>query len=182
MLERFLQLESWSSRTVPGQHRHVVFFFFQSFKLKIEDKWKLPLPRCRALCEDFLHSLLIIITYRFVKNLFVIHSQVFSLPNLKPLGKYKITAHEGARIKKVHWARFKVDVAPASPAKAGGEQQQPAAPQHHEEACLMCLSNLGDVSVISVPDLRRQLHAECIRKEDIKSVTRSSFESWNYEY
>lgn len=40
----------------------------------------------------------------------------------------------------------------------------------HTECCLVCLTNLGDCLVLSVPDLRRQLNAAAVRKEDIKLV------------
>lgn len=38
----------------------------------------------------------------------------------------------------------------------------------HLECCLLCLTNLGDCLILSVPDLRRQLNAAAVRKEDIK--------------
>lgn len=39
--------------------------------------------------------------------------------------------------------------------------------ERHREWCLLCLTNLGDCLVLS-PDLRRQLNAAAVRKEDIK--------------
>lgn len=36
------------------------------------------------------------------------------------------------------------------------------------ENCVLCLTNLGEVIVLSVPDLRKQIHAAVIRREDIK--------------
>lgn len=38
----------------------------------------------------------------------------------------------------------------------------------HSECCLLCLTNLGDCLVLSVPDLRRQLNAAAVKREDIK--------------
>lgn len=38
----------------------------------------------------------------------------------------------------------------------------------HTEIDLLCLTNLGDCLVLSVPDLKRQLNAAAIRREDIK--------------
>ena len=38
----------------------------------------------------------------------------------------------------------------------------------HSENCLVCLTNLGDCIVLSIPELRRQLNAAVIRREDIK--------------
>jgi lethal(2) giant larvae protein len=38
----------------------------------------------------------------------------------------------------------------------------------HTETALLCLTNLGDCLVLSVPELKRQLNAAAIRREDIK--------------
>ena len=40
--------------------------------------------------------------------------------------------------------------------------------RQHSENCLVCLTNLGECIVLSVPELRRQLNAAVIRREDIK--------------
>lgn len=70
------------------------------------------------------------------------------MPALKPLCKLKLTAGEGARVRRTALARF----------RAG----------NHVETCLVCLTNLGDVIVLSLPDLRRQINAAVVRREDIK--------------
>ena len=114
--------------------------------------------------------------------------KLFSLPQLKPINKYKLTANEGARIRRIQFASFSCrvpsDVLQAasgsgSPSKsirshdadaantsvvsgAGGDAQL-----YHEKA-LMCLTNLGDIMVLSVPELKRQLNAAAVRREDIK--------------
>lgn len=72
------------------------------------------------------------------------------MPNLKPVCKLKLTAAEGARIRRMSMAYFKIS--------------------DYAESCLLCLTNLGEVIVLSVPDLRRQIHAAVIRREDIKYV------------
>lgn len=61
------------------------------------------------------------------------------LPQLKPSGKYKLTAHEGSRIRRIGFNTF------VSSADAA-----------HKENCFVCLTNLGDLTVHSLPDLRRQ--------------------------
>ena len=38
----------------------------------------------------------------------------------------------------------------------------------HSEVDLLCLTNLGDCLVLSIPDLKRQLNAAAVRREDIK--------------
>jgi lethal(2) giant larvae protein len=64
---------------------------------------------------------------------------VFQLPNLKPCGKYKLTAHEGARVRKVKAVTFTSTESPA-----------------HVENCILFLTNLGEVSILAFPDLKRQ--------------------------
>jgi len=41
-------------------------------------------------------------------------------------------------------------------------------PVLYKEYALMCLTNLGDCLILSIPDLKRQLNAAAIRREDIK--------------
>ena len=40
----------------------------------------------------------------------------------------------------------------------------------HYEISLLCLTNLGDCLVLTVPELRRQLNSAAVRREDIKYV------------
>ncbi|CAG5032816.1 unnamed protein product [Parnassius apollo] len=84
--------------------------------------------------------------------------KVFSLPALKPHNKYKLTAHEGARVRRTAFAWFEC--------VSGGER--------HREWCLLCLTNLGDCLVLS-PELRRQLNAAAVRKEDINGISSLCF-------
>lgn len=118
--------------------------------------------------------------------------KVFSLPQLKPVTKYKLTAHEGARVRKMAFASFSC-VVPASlihsnsPPKAhskaeanhtaaahdqsigdGHQNSSDAAPPTHTEVGLLCLTNLGDCLVLSIPELKRQINAAAVRREDIK--------------
>ncbi|CAH2106650.1 unnamed protein product [Euphydryas editha] len=85
--------------------------------------------------------------------------KVFTLPALKPHHKYKLTAHEGARVRRTAFAWFECT-------GSGGEK--------HREWCLLCLTNLGDCLVLS-PDLRRQLNAAAVRKEDINGISSLCF-------
>lgn len=82
-----------------------------------------------------------------------ISPQVFTLPSLKPFGKLKLTAHEGARLRKAAVARF--------PSRSDPERV---------EFCLAVLTNQGEVALHGLPDLRRQLVDACLRREDIKWV------------
>jgi lethal(2) giant larvae protein len=84
--------------------------------------------------------------------------QVFTLPKVSAKTKFKLTAHEGCRVRKVALATF------AS-----------VACEDYAETCLACLTNLGDVHVFSVPGLRPQVHYSCIRKEDISGIASCVF-------
>nr|CAD7457896.1 unnamed protein product [Timema tahoe] len=45
----------------------------------------------------------------------------------------------------------------------------------HVETCLLCLANTGDCVVLSLPELRRQLDAAVIRREDINGISSLTF-------
>merc|ERR1712223_2383053 len=81
--------------------------------------------------------------------------KLFTLPTLKPSGKYKLTAHEGARVRRVGFVTF-VSKADSS----------------YSETCLTCLTNQGDLAIHSLPELRRQvLQTQCMRKEDVIGIS-----------
>ncbi|XP_043243903.1 lethal(2) giant larvae protein homolog 1-like isoform X3 [Amphibalanus amphitrite] len=81
--------------------------------------------------------------------------KVFTLPTMRPYGKFKLTAVEGSRVRRIGYARFC-----ASPTDDSA----------YTEWCLMCVTNQGDINVFTLPELRRQMHEESIRREDILSV------------
>lgn len=55
---------------------------------------------------------------------------------------------------------------PPAPAVEGAE---PAVESElYKEYALLCLTNLGDCLVLSIPELKRQLNAAAVRREDIK--------------
>ncbi|XP_076312223.1 lethal(2) giant larvae protein homolog 1-like isoform X2 [Tachypleus tridentatus] len=80
--------------------------------------------------------------------------KVFTLPTLKPYGKLKLTAHEGSRVRKVGIAKF-----------------TSKSDENYSEYCMTCLTNQGDLSIYSIPELRRQLVQSCIKKEDINGIS-----------
>lgn len=80
--------------------------------------------------------------------------KVFTLPSLKPFGKLKLTAHEGARLRKAAVARF--------PSRSDPQRV---------EYCLAVLTNQGEVALHGLPDLRRQLVDCCLRREDINGIS-----------
>lgn len=84
--------------------------------------------------------------------------QIFTLPKVSAKTKFKLTAHEGCRVRKVALVNF------AS-----------AACEDYTENCLVCLTNLGDIHIFTVPSLRPQVHYDCIRKEDISGIASCVF-------
>ncbi|XP_048220975.1 lethal(2) giant larvae protein homolog 1 isoform X3 [Perognathus longimembris pacificus] len=84
--------------------------------------------------------------------------KVFTLPKVSAKTKFKLTAHEGCRVRKVALATF-----------------TSVACEDYAETCLACLTNLGDIHVFSVPGLRPQVHYSCIRKEDISGIASCVF-------
>lgn len=111
--------------------------------------------------------------------------KVFSLPQLKPITKYKLTAHEGARVRKMAFATFSCVIPPSlntsnSPTKIpskdhhdqtlelqNNSMNESTIPMHTEVG-LLCLTNLGDCLVLSIPELKRQINAAAVRREDIR--------------
>jgi len=84
--------------------------------------------------------------------------KLFLLPQLKPCGKYKLTAHEGIRVRRVKSATF------ASTRDAD-----------YTENCLVYLANSGEIGVLSLPELRRQVSSAAVRKEDVVGISSLSF-------
>ncbi|XP_053327860.1 lethal(2) giant larvae protein homolog 1 isoform X2 [Spea bombifrons] len=84
--------------------------------------------------------------------------KVFTLPKISAKTKFKLTAHEGCRVRKVALANF--------PSCASDD---------YSENCLACLTNLGDIHVFSIPGLRPQVRYDCVRKEDISGIASCVF-------
>ncbi len=76
--------------------------------------------------------------------------QIFALPSLKPHNKFKLTAHEGTKVRKVGFVNFRS-----------------RADENYTENDLVILTNNGDVHVFTIPHLRRQLKAEVIKPENV---------------
>jgi len=81
------------------------------------------------------------------------------LPSLTAHKKYKLTAHEGARIRKIGFVTF-----------------LSKADKDISENCLTCLTNQGDLVIHSLPELRRQvLQTQCMRKDDVIGISTMTF-------
>ncbi|MEQ2282764.1 Lethal(2) giant larvae protein 1 [Ameca splendens] len=84
--------------------------------------------------------------------------KVFSLPKVSAKTKFKLTAHEGCRVRKVALVLF-----------------NSAAQEDYSEHALVCLTNLGDMHLFTIPGLRPQVRYDCIRKEDISGIASCVF-------
>ncbi|XP_053193832.1 lethal(2) giant larvae protein homolog 1 isoform X2 [Scomber japonicus] len=84
--------------------------------------------------------------------------KVFSLPKVSAKTKFKLTAHEGCRVRKVALVVF-----------------NSAAQEDYSEHTLVCLTNLGDMHLFNIPGLRPQVRYDCIRKEDISGIASCVF-------
>lgn len=80
--------------------------------------------------------------------------KTFLLPTLKPCGKYKLTAHEGSRIRRIGFTTF-----------------VSKADENYFENCLTCLTNQGDLAIHSLPDLKRQTQTNAMKKEDVMAIS-----------
>ncbi len=58
--------------------------------------------------------------------------------------------------------------APPPPPADSTDTQPPVENVLYKEYSLLCLTNLGDCLVLSIPEFKRQLNAAAIRREDIK--------------
>ncbi|XP_044734719.1 lethal(2) giant larvae protein homolog 1 isoform X2 [Chrysoperla carnea] len=84
--------------------------------------------------------------------------KIFTLPSLRPWRKYRLTAKEGSRLRRMAFAEFSCKL-------------PDSVDETHTETCLLCLTNLGDCLIWSVPDLIKQLNAAAIRREDINGIS-----------
>ncbi|CAJ1076498.1 lethal(2) giant larvae protein homolog 1 [Xyrichtys novacula] len=84
--------------------------------------------------------------------------KVFSLPKVSAKTKFKLTAHEGCRVRKVALVVF-----------------NSAVQEDYSEHTLVCLTNLGDMHLFTMPSLRPQVRYDCIRKEDISGIASCVF-------
>lgn len=56
----------------------------------------------------------------------------------------------------------------AAPPPSNDATEIPPEQELYKEYSLLCLTNLGDCLILSIPELKRQLNAAAIRREDIK--------------
>lgn len=84
--------------------------------------------------------------------------KLFNLPTLKPYCKFKLTAHEGSKSRRIHIARFvsKSD-------------------SNYSENCIVNITNQGDLGIFSILDLKKQLNSKCTKKEDVNGISSLTF-------
>ncbi len=102
--------------------------------------------------------------------------KMFTLPSLKPYCKFKLTATEGTRVRKVNINQFTL--------KTGKYfcffflyfiSSLDNLNESHSESCLVCLDNMGQISIYTLPTLRRQILFSCIKASDINALSSVQF-------
>lgn len=99
-------------------------------------------------------------TSRVVRVLICSEEQfkLFNLPTLKPYGKFKLTAQEGSKSRRIHIAKF------VSRSDA-----------NYSEHCIVNVTNQGDLGIFSILDLKKQLNSKCTKKEDVNGIASMVF-------
>ncbi|KAM4691391.1 LLGL scribble cell polarity complex component 2 [Rhinophrynus dorsalis] len=123
----------------------------------ILDGHSVPLPEPLEAAHDLSkspdmqgsHQLLVISEEQF---------KVFTMPKVSSKLKLKLTATEGCRVRKVAVCTF-------------GSCRS----EDHSENHLTVLTNLGDIQVVSIPQLKPQVRYDCIRKEDVSGIASCVF-------
>ena len=93
---------------------------------------------------------------------------MFTLPTLKPFCKFKLTATEGSRVRKVTIYQ--------PPVRSNTMGNLPI--DQTSESFLICLDNIGELGIYSLPLLRRQNLFHCIKPSDINAISSVQFASY----
>lgn len=104
-------------------------------------------------------------------------SKIFTLPNLKPYCKFKMTATEGTRVRKVNINQFTLKTGTTSlrPSLHWKSSLLDNPSESHSESCLVCLDNMGQISIYTLPSLRRQILFSCVKASDINALSSVQF-------
>ncbi|XP_067934624.1 LLGL scribble cell polarity complex component 2-like isoform X5 [Watersipora subatra] len=127
--------------------------------LAIVDGTYYPLPLAlevqngRAKAPDMSgnHKLLVISEEQF---------KIFAMPTMKPEDKWKLTAHEGSRTRRVSTCTF----------RSRSDEQ-------YNEMDIACVTNTGQLSVYTIKGLRRQMNIEALNRSDINGIASCLFAS-----
>ncbi|TNN03541.1 hypothetical protein fugu_000570 [Takifugu bimaculatus] len=123
----------------------------------ILDGHGVPLPEPLEVAHDLarspdmhgLHHLLVISEEQF---------KVFTLPKVSAKMKLKLTALDGSRVRRAGVAWF------------GSNRSE-----DYCESGLVVLTNQGDLHVVSLPNVKMQVHYPCIRREDVSGIASCVF-------
>ncbi|XP_071814997.1 LLGL scribble cell polarity complex component 2-like isoform X3 [Apostichopus japonicus] len=85
--------------------------------------------------------------------------KAFSMPNLKPLRKVKLTAHDGSKVRKVSFVNFKN--------KSGS----------YAETAILCCTNLGDVSIFGIEQLKKDYTYDLLSQANVAGIMSLIFTS-----
>lgn len=96
--------------------------------------------------------------------------KVFTLPSMKPFGKFKLTALEGSRVRKLGFARFS---GPSDSAVTSTDSA--ASGQKTGQWCVVFVTNQGELQVLGLPDLHRHLQHTNFSPEDIQGISSTMF-------
>ena len=89
--------------------------------------------------------------------------KIFTLPSLKALHKYKLTAREGSKIRKVGFVGYRSRSGECLDISAVLSVDEAfVSDENYVENDLTVLSNQGDLYVFTVPNLRQQMKQPCI--------------------
>ncbi|CAF0865530.1 unnamed protein product [Rotaria sordida] len=94
--------------------------------------------------------------------------KIFTLPHLKPFCKYKLTATEGTRVRKININQFTL--------KTNNPDES------HSENFLICLDNMGQISIYSLPTFRRQILFNCVKPTDITALSSLQFTPYGHAF
>lgn len=90
---------------------------------------------------------------------YFVQFKLFSLPGLAACGKYKVTANEGVVVRRAQVASF-TSLAVRHRCCAGNKRNSTDSyfqNSNISENCLLFISNLGEISAFSLPELKCQV-------------------------
>lgn len=79
--------------------------------------------------------------------------KLFNLPTLKPYCKFKLTAQEGSKSRRISVSKF---VSKSDP--------------NYSEYSVVNITNQGEIGVFNILDLKKQLNSKCTKKEDMNAI------------
>lgn len=127
------------------------------------------------ICSEEQFKVFVLFSYSLIP--FCVCLQVFTLPNLRPYCKFKLTATEGTRVRKVNISQFTLKTGTKLLVDSILSQifHSDNPNECYSESCLVCLDNMGQISIYTLPTLRRQILFSCIKASDINALSSVQF-------